>query len=55
ASAPVSVDGSCGATGGGQTCGGSVFGNCCSEYGYCGSTDIYCGTGCQSGFGTCAG
>ncbi|KXS12978.1 carbohydrate esterase family 4 protein [Gonapodya prolifera JEL478] len=28
---------------------------CCSQYGYCGSTDAYCGTGCQPGFGTCAG
>ncbi|ESQ38985.1 hypothetical protein EUTSA_v10001652mg [Eutrema salsugineum] len=22
---------------------------CCSQYGYCGSTDPYCGTGCRSG------
>ncbi|CAG8617411.1 5121_t:CDS:2, partial [Ambispora gerdemannii] len=26
---------------------------CCSQYGYCGTTDDYCGTGCQSDFGTC--
>jgi chitinase len=23
--------------------------NCCSKWGYCGSTDAYCGEGCQSG------
>lgn len=22
---------------------------CCSQFGYCGSTDAYCGTGCRSG------
>ncbi|KAF2471824.1 uncharacterized protein BDR25DRAFT_342443 [Lindgomyces ingoldianus] len=48
----VSLDGSCGGTGG-QTCLGSVFGDCCSEYGYCGNTALYCSTGCQSAFGTC--
>ncbi|ORX83427.1 glycoside hydrolase/deacetylase [Anaeromyces robustus] len=26
---------------------------CCSKYGYCGSTDDYCGNGCQSEFGRC--
>jgi len=26
---------------------------CCSKYGYCGTTDEYCGTGCQSGYGRC--
>ncbi|ORX78632.1 glycoside hydrolase/deacetylase, partial [Anaeromyces robustus] len=26
---------------------------CCSKYGWCGSTDEYCGAGCQSEFGTC--
>jgi len=28
-------------------------GLCCSQYGYCGKTDEYCGTGCQSEFGQC--
>lgn len=56
--APVSLNGRCGNTSGatgGQTCLGSTFGNCCSLYGFCGSTDIYCTPeeGCQSGFGTC--
>ncbi|KAH6683982.1 hypothetical protein B0J14DRAFT_466527, partial [Halenospora varia] len=48
----ISIDGSCG---NGVTCSGSVFGNCCSKYGYCGSSPIYCGpdSGCQKAFGTC--
>ncbi|KAI3400377.1 hypothetical protein diail_3394 [Diaporthe ilicicola] len=48
----VSTDGNCGGTTA-QTCLGSTFGDCCSQYGYCGSTSVYCGTGCQSGFGKC--
>ncbi len=28
--------------------------NCCSRYGWCGTSAAYCGTGCQSGFGICA-
>jgi peptidoglycan/xylan/chitin deacetylase (PgdA/CDA1 family) len=28
-------------------------GYCCSEYGYCGTTDDHCGTGCQPKYGTC--
>ncbi|KAF3002041.1 hypothetical protein E8E13_008907 [Curvularia kusanoi] len=49
----VSTDATCGGTGK-QTCKGSTFGNCCSQAGWCGSTTAYCGTGCQSGFGTCS-
>ena len=26
---------------------------CCSQWGYCGTTDDYCGAGCQSAFGRC--
>ena len=26
---------------------------CCSKHGYCGTTDAYCGSGCQSEFGRC--
>jgi len=26
---------------------------CCSKYGYCGTGDDYCGTGCQENFGRC--
>ncbi|KAJ8116161.1 hypothetical protein OPT61_g2355 [Boeremia exigua] len=50
----VSTDGSCGGTGG-FTCSGSPWGNCCSEYGWCGSTGIYCDAGCNSAFGDCNG
>ncbi|RWR90608.1 chitinase Ib [Cinnamomum micranthum f. kanehirae] len=35
----------CGSQAGGATC---PDGLCCSQYGYCGSTDAYCGPGCQS-------
>jgi len=28
-------------------------GKCCSKYGYCGTSDAYCGNGCQSEFGAC--
>ncbi|KAL0931506.1 polysaccharide deacetylase [Colletotrichum truncatum] len=51
--APVSKDQTCGGANG-YTCLNSVFGNCCSYYGFCGSSMTYCGTGCQSGFGSCA-
>eukprot|EP00833_Pecoramyces_ruminatium_P000556 jgi/Orpsp1_1/1174588/evm.model.c7180000050668.3 len=26
---------------------------CCSSYGYCGESSLYCGAGCQSSFGLC--
>eukprot|EP00835_Amoeboradix_gromovi_P006138 NODE_670_length_5356_cov_0.415066.p1 type:complete len:183 gc:universal NODE_670_length_5356_cov_0.415066:4087-4635(+) len=26
---------------------------CCSQYGFCGTTAAHCGTGCQSAFGMC--
>lgn len=46
----VSTDGACGD---GVTCEGSVFGNCCSQHGWCGEASTYCNAGCQSDFGTC--
>lgn len=51
---PVSTNGQCGSVSG-QTCVNSTFGSCCSLYGYCGSSDIYCLSteGCQSGYGEC--
>jgi peptidoglycan/xylan/chitin deacetylase (PgdA/CDA1 family) len=49
-SLPPSTNGACG---NGKTCTGSTFGNCCSKYGWCGSTAAYCGTGCQKAFGSC--
>jgi len=48
----VTTDATCGGANG-FTCQGSTFGNCCSSAGWCGSTSAYCGTGCQSAFGTC--
>jgi hypothetical protein len=51
ASPSVSQDGRCGSNG--MTCLGSDDGSCCSKWGYCGSTESYCGTGCQSEFGSC--
>ncbi|KAK2592716.1 hypothetical protein QQS21_009591 [Conoideocrella luteorostrata] len=50
---PASVDAICGAFNGSSTCQGTGFGRCCSQFGYCGNTDVHCGTGCQSGFGSC--
>ncbi|KAH7139458.1 chitin binding protein [Dendryphion nanum] len=51
--ATVSNDGTCAGTAG-FTCQGSAFGNCCSQYGWCGTTTGHCGEGCQGGFGTCS-
>jgi hypothetical protein len=47
----VSPDNTCGGTVG-YICPASL--PCCSQYNWCGSTDAYCGTGCQSAFGTCS-
>ncbi|KAL3422773.1 polysaccharide deacetylase [Phlyctema vagabunda] len=46
----VSTDGACGVR---ITCQGSIYGNCCSQWGWCGSTNDHCLSGCQTGFGTC--
>jgi hypothetical protein len=51
-SKPVSTDGTCAGTGG-KTCAGSPFGNCCSQYGWCGSTADHCGASCNKSFGNC--
>ncbi|KAH7095484.1 hypothetical protein FB567DRAFT_460408 [Paraphoma chrysanthemicola] len=55
-SLPTSTDGDCGANAG-KTCKGFFLGGvkaeCCSEYGYCGNTDVYCGTGCNPYYGDC--
>ncbi|OTB20695.1 carbohydrate-binding module family 18 protein [Daldinia sp. EC12] len=45
----ASADGTCGADAG-KKC---PEGTCCSQYGSCGSTDEYCGMGCQSPYGVC--
>ncbi|UKZ51156.1 hypothetical protein TrVGV298_004912 [Trichoderma virens] len=48
----VSTDQRCGGEWG-TTCKGSLFGDCCSFYGYCGRSDKHCGTGCDHNFGDC--
>lgn len=48
----ISEDGRCGGTTG-QTCQGSVFGDCCSKKGRCGRKTRHCSCGCQPGFGSC--
>lgn len=40
-----------GEPGNGYSCTSSNAGPCCSQYGYCGSTDAYCGQGCQIAYG----
>ncbi|EPE08703.1 chitin binding protein [Ophiostoma piceae UAMH 11346] len=46
----VSSNATCGGT---LTCIGSAFGNCCSQFNFCGSTSAYCEAGCRSGLGDC--
>ncbi|KAF2496080.1 hypothetical protein BU16DRAFT_366469 [Lophium mytilinum] len=50
----VSKTGRCGPNFG-LTCEGSRFGDCCSQFSFCGSADAYCHkrSGCQAGWGTC--
>jgi hypothetical protein len=50
----ISQDGSCGGTLG-YFCSGSVYGDCCSQYGWCGSSAGYCEAGCLGQYGTCTG
>ncbi|KAJ3362806.1 chitin deacetylase [Kappamyces sp. JEL0680] len=47
---PVSPDNTCGPSNHNYVCGGS---QCCSQWGYCGSTSDYCDS-CQTGFGACS-
>ncbi|KAI8799981.1 hypothetical protein BJ742DRAFT_843320 [Cladochytrium replicatum] len=49
----ISTDGSCGTTSKAVVV--CPSGNCCSQYGWCGTTSAYCGKGCQPAFGICAG
>jgi hypothetical protein len=46
----ITGNGTCGA---GITCQGSNWGRCCSEHGYCGNSEAYCGRGCNPDFGVC--
>lgn len=48
--APPPVSGNCGPTAGNARCSGT---ECCSQYGWCGTTSAHCEAGCQSLFGTC--
>lgn len=48
----TSPDATCGGTSG-YTCIGAAEGECCSQYGYCGTTTDHCGTGCNPLFGKC--
>jgi len=45
---PVSTNGACGAVAGTRC----SSGNCCSQFGFCGSSANYCGTGCQPSYGS---
>ncbi|KAF5974969.1 muramidase [Fusarium coicis] len=48
----ISPDGTCGGDKE-YTCEGSQFGDCCSQYGYCGKATDNCGKGCQKQYGEC--
>ncbi|KAK4147058.1 uncharacterized protein C8A04DRAFT_34602 [Dichotomopilus funicola] len=49
----TSTDGSCGR---GVSCLGTEWGDCCSVFGWCGSSDDYCSPDkCQPDWGTCSG
>ncbi|KAF2091635.1 carbohydrate-binding module family 18 protein, partial [Saccharata proteae CBS 121410] len=47
-----SMDGTCGGSLG-YTCEGSKFGDCCSQYGFCGPSSAYCEAGCNGNHGHC--
>jgi len=47
-SLPTSTNDKCG-----KTDGICPSGKCCSKYGWCGTTDAHCGTGCQREYGKC--
>lgn len=53
ANVPISTNGRCGTNFGGTSCIKEPGATCCSQAGWCGSTTGHCGTGCQSGYGTC--
>lgn len=44
--------GQCGSANGGACC---QAGQCCSQYGWCGTLVDHCGAGCQAGYGSCSG
>jgi hypothetical protein len=42
-----------GACGNGTTCAGSEFGDCCSDFYFCGTGEQWCGLRCRPEFGKC--
>ncbi len=50
AAKPISTDGKCGPENGNTMC---KDGKCCSQHGWCGTTDEYCKDGCQPNYGKC--
>lgn len=53
--ASIGVNYTCGGSEGGSCDPNDVFGGaCCSQYGFCGGTESYCGQGCQDGYGYCS-
>ena len=51
----ISQNGLCGSSNNDWTCLGSQFGDCCSNYGYCGSSTEYCSSAnCDSNYGSCS-
>ncbi|RDW75010.1 hypothetical protein BP6252_06152 [Coleophoma cylindrospora] len=49
----IGIPPNCGTQGNGVTCSAALGGECCSEFGYCGTDNAHCGVGCQSLFGNC--
>lgn len=52
ASSTLSPDGRCGGSSG-YHCNGFGAGSCCGASGWCGSSPVHCGSGCQTLFGVC--
>jgi hypothetical protein len=50
----ISTDGRCGVDFGNTFCGDEAV-PCCSEYGWCGTGETFCGVGCQTAYGLCDG
>ncbi|POR32104.1 Polysaccharide deacetylase [Tolypocladium paradoxum] len=53
ASRPPTTDSRCGRDHGDATCLREPGATCCSQAGWCGSNEDYCGRGCQPEYGTC--
>ncbi|KAF2846930.1 carbohydrate-binding module family 18 protein, partial [Plenodomus tracheiphilus IPT5] len=54
ASQVVTTNARCGPQYGDRTCLGSQWGDCCSQYSYCSSSNAHCvAESCQKGYGKC--